>query len=180
MIGSSPRVWGQACFFPKTPCQTGIIPTRMGTSDWYACRFGKWWDHPHAYGDKYAVSYTAYGKMGSSPRVWGQVRAARFGYLRVGIIPTRMGTRPLPYYNDRANGDHPHAYGDKKNPFILNSHESGSSPRVWGQAQLRTCVLTLARIIPTRVGTSLLLCFTLLQIRDHPHACGDKHLQNDR
>ena len=50
--GSSPRVWGQACFTRTTLPALRIIPTRVGTSDFVRIRF----DIPY----------------GSSPRVWGQ------------------------------------------------------------------------------------------------------------
>ncbi len=51
--------------------------------------------------------------LGSSPRVWGQVRRGKRHVVFVRIIPTRMGTSPseLDYYF--RHGDHPHAYGDK-------------------------------------------------------------------
>ena len=51
--GSSPRVWGQEYELINFKSHKGIIPTRVGTSEYY------WWDdlatedHPHACGDKY-------------------------------------------------------------------------------------------------------------------------------
>ena len=52
LLGSSPRVWGQA-----VPCSTElaavrIIPTRMGTSSALFPKLIMLQDHPHAYGDK--------------------------------------------------------------------------------------------------------------------------------
>ncbi len=90
--GSSPRVWGQACF----PCAElrfpGIIPTRMGTRLLADPLLEQVTDHPHAYGDKkFAVSVTDFYK-GSSPRVWGQVISSKFKRETHRIIPTRMGT----------------------------------------------------------------------------------------
>ena len=50
----------------------------------------------------------------------------------------------------------------------------GSSPRVWGQAHYRPNLITLSRIIPTRMGTrTFSATLTPLQ-KDHPHAYGDK------
>ena len=51
------------------------------------------WDHPHAYGDKQTVGTGSGVKQGSSPRVWGQVVDKMVQSYRIGIIPTRMGTR---------------------------------------------------------------------------------------
>ena len=112
-VGSSPRVWGQEYWRLTLRQLSGIIPTRMGTSQAYRQLRLARQDHPHAYGDKLSGASATRIVLGSSPRVWGQVWALfpAFWYLR--IIPTRMGTRPrclLPWSKTR---DHPHAYGDK-------------------------------------------------------------------
>ena len=52
--------------------------------------------------------------------------------------------------------------------------EVGSSPRVWGQALDYISGVACARIIPTRVGTSVFKCACYKISQDHPHACGDK------
>ena len=71
---------------------TGIIPTRMGTSQSSEekIRFRK--DHPHAYGDKPTGTFGVAPALGSSPRVWGQVSHLFISAKSFGIIPTRMGT----------------------------------------------------------------------------------------
>ena len=74
-IGSSPRVWGQADKNEALTMQNGIIPTRMGTRATYKVIAVCYWDHPHAYGDKYETSLQSRSIDGSSPRVWGQVQA---------------------------------------------------------------------------------------------------------
>ena len=45
---------------------------------------------------------------------------------------------------------------------------------MWGQAQMSRYRHTMARIIPTRVGTRLGLFTGRKAEEDHPHACGDK------
>ena len=50
-------------------------------------------DHPHAYGDKVYFTKETIQKIGSSPRVWGQVGIPYSFDINEGIIPTRMGTR---------------------------------------------------------------------------------------
>ena len=70
-------------------------------------------DHPHAYGDKNAVTRKGLQYIGSSPRVWGQVR---------------KDGQEISY-----NKDHPHAYGDKFLILLPSILPLGSSPRVWGQ-----------------------------------------------
>ena len=70
--------------------------------------------------------------------------------------------------------DHPHACGDKVCENYYVGDGVGSSPRVWGQVGLDIWYQFDSRIIPTRVGTRLLLRRSALRQRDHPHACGDK------
>ncbi len=55
--GSSPRVWGQDFITFCFALYPGIIPTRMGTSNFQNVKRKMRGDHPHAYGDKY-VCYT--------------------------------------------------------------------------------------------------------------------------
>ena len=70
-------------------------------------------DHPHAYGDKMQVKDSLGSKLGSSPRVWGQVDTGNVNKGSQRIIPTRMGTSPDKQIICRFAQDHPHAYGDK-------------------------------------------------------------------
>ena len=154
MLGSSPRVWGQACNLPYVPCDSGIIPTRMGTR---FCRHLKAKlprDHPHAYGDKYNDRFIDDREEGSSPRVWGQAIGHKGQQTHLRIIPTRMGTSSKTLYFQTTMKDHPHAYGDKVYNAPNGDFIIGSSPRVWGQVTLCFSSLSCSRIIPTRMGTS--------------------------
>ena len=131
-------------------------------------------DHPHAYGDKRMLILRVCVLIGSSPRVWGQVKAARDKVHDIGIIPTRMGTRPILSINISSSEDHPHAYGDKSIKVLKGCNTIGSSPRVWGQAIFANRMKALNRIIPTRMGTSFKFQNILFKTQDHPHAYGDK------
>ena len=172
--GSSPRVWGQAsnqCF--RSSAQR-IIPTRMGTSSIGRRCSGGREDHPHAYGDKSILYVIRLVSLGSSPRVWGQVFAARGEPKFSRIIPTRMGTRAIAPDNALGCKDHPHAYGDKLTVYPCHSLKVGSSPRVWGQVYRNMTLHAWRRIIPTRMGTRLSTALTGRSSWDHPHAYGDK------
>ena len=110
---SSPRVWGQALATSSSSYGRGIIPTRVGTSTHLRAKSLSAQDHPHACGDKQLATCFTTLTLGSSPRVWGQVRCAA-AILRVErIIPTRVGTRTADYSSDALSRDHPHACGDK-------------------------------------------------------------------
>mgnify|MGYP001786062299 CR=1 FL=1 len=66
-----------------------------------------------------------------------------------------MGTsKPLVLYMTSLR-DHPHAYGDKFISIGVFCALIGSSPRVWGQVSDTLTVTGAARIIPTRMGTSV-------------------------
>ncbi len=132
-----------------------IIPTRMGTSSKRYSSGKNSQDHPHAYGDKYHKWCIHRNPQGSSPRVWGQVWSDVNHSLRFRIIPTRMGTRKMLILCTSQITDHPHAYGDKPTLLAVSKGKTGSSPRVWGQAHLLSCIVSITRIIPTRMGTSI-------------------------
>ena len=73
-----------------------------------------------------------------------------------GIIPTRMGTRPVGSRFSIVFRDHPHAYGDK---FF----------------SIAVCVFNTG-IIPTRMGTRISVQSGKVVMKEHPHAYGDKSL----
>ena len=77
-----------------------------------------------------------------------------------------------------AKADHPHAYGDKI--FCVKGFrvKVGSSPRVWGQADKNEALTMQNGIIPTRMGTRVIIMLLILISRDHPHAYGDKNTTN--
>ena len=131
--GSSPRVWGQELPTDEGVGRTGIIPTRVGTSQAMRAATYRARDHPHACGDKKTTHADTRTDDGSSPRVWGQVTLSAPSQPVRGIIPTRVGTSYFSGSHIDIRGDHPHACGDKAvySPKALSM--SGSSPRVWGQ-----------------------------------------------
>ena len=149
----------------------------MGTSDW--CDEPEMFheDHPHACGDKRVVSHLVNCRKGSSPRVWGQVRDKPMTVGAMRIIPTRVGTSKRYTLPAPLTKDHPHACGDKTCVLPICATVWGSSPRVWGQVESMSGASGQLRIIPTRVGTSLLHGSKHSCNKDHPHACGDKSLK---
>ena len=106
--------------------------------------------------------------------MWGQGRIHQRAYAAVRIIPTRVGTRFSASSILCRNEDHPHACGDKYGFLFPVLIVKGSSPRVWGQESKGYKDCFKFRIIPTRVGTSGASRSTAIDMKDHPHACGDK------
>ena len=69
-----------------------IIPTRVGTRVVKGFKVFTPEDHPHACGDKGSRYIGGDTPLGSSPRVWGQVKKCESSALAERIIPTRVGT----------------------------------------------------------------------------------------
>ena len=153
-----------------------IIPTRVGTSRPRPALLQGVGDHPHACGDKVCENYYVGDGVGSSPRVWGQVEQLQYYTTKARIIPTRVGTREVLQLLGLHRRDHPHACGDKLICQGIFANLKGSSPRVWGQVCTVFYCFVKSRIIPTRVGTSMSAFLSRVPVKDHPHACGDKHL----
>ena len=147
----------------------------MGTSSACSVVANRLKDHPHAYGDKSRLFLHIASNAGSSPRVWGQAPKIMTKSLENRIIPTRMGTSDEMMKMEYEDEDHPHAYGDKIFFFHFLILSPGSSPRVWGQDKYRAERLISAGIIPTRMGTRMLLSERTKRLKDHPHAYGDKY-----
>ena len=64
--------------------------------------------------------------------------------------------------------------GTSQYHMVCQESAVGSSPRVWGQEKNTGSTVRSTGIIPTRMGTSSVLVCGMLDIRDHPHAYGDK------
>ena len=125
-------------------------------------------------GTRFLLNSNVKRTFGSSPCVWGQVYRISIAKNTIRIIPMRVGTRPVPLMENCQIYNHPHACGDKapNGDFII--FDEGSSPCVWGQAELVTIYGIRIGIIPMRVGTRRWRVKQQRQTRDHPHACGDK------
>ena len=168
-------MWGQDTIKINGNIWGGIIPTRVGTRITGKFAVSVTEDHPHACGDKNINCGGTELHLGSSPRVWGQVRNSVLIFTISRIIPTRVGTRITGKFAVSVTEDHPHACGDKNINCGGTELHLGSSPRVWGQVRNSVLIFTISRIIPTRVGTSKYERQLLSNAEDHPHACGDKH-----
>ena len=86
----------------------------------------------------------------------------------------RVGTSIIHICAPKSQEDHPHACGDKRNIILPLRTGIGSSPCVWGQVTVCHDDVVHCRIIPMRVGTSLVYWRCFFCSGDHPHACGDK------
>ena len=107
--------------------------------------------------------------------MWGQEKGLQSRWCQQRIIPTRVGTSCIYIAKTHYRQDHPHACGDKTSAVPSGTLLLGSSPRVWGQVFPQDYCKFDTGIIPTRVGTRKRDTYTVLDVWDHPHACGDKY-----
>ncbi len=70
---------------------------------------------------------------GPSPRAWGE-RGHLLPSLFLGrTIPTRVGRTSASAALASVSTDHPHARGENFVAIRADSHQSGPSPRAWGE-----------------------------------------------
>ena len=95
------------------------------------------------------------GAFGSSPRAWGQPLRPGDHHPRLRFIPTRVGTALARTRRSCSRSVHPHARGDSPWASSMTDARFGSSPSAWGQQLPGAIAETVARFIPTRVGTAI-------------------------
>ena len=152
MHGSSPRLWGTAFPIAHPLFQRRFIPTHMGNGQSADLTFLQSAVHPHAYGERPAVTRTVSSARGSSPRIWGTVNAG----LQLGdsfrFIPTHMGNGLKMRSFGFISSVHPHAYGERFPAADPPHGPHGSSPRIWGTGTACSNYPTMTRFIPTHMG----------------------------
>ena len=108
--------------------------------------------------------------------MWGKV----FFYFRrcskPRITPTHVGKSADELGLEIKAKDHPHPCGEKKEIGVEESQLEGSPPPMWGKAVFQTSARVKIGITPTHVGKSRKQKQNLLFEWDHPHPCGEKHL----
>ena len=91
--GSSPRVRGEACRSGFQHRQDGIIPAGAGRSGPRRRERAPSRDHPRGCGEKVHLGREVFARLGSSPRVRGEVPGELGHAALFGIIPAGAGRR---------------------------------------------------------------------------------------
>ena len=91
-----------------------------------------------------------------------------------GIIPAGAGRRPRRHSARHSGRDHPRGCGEKALRSSTSSSQSGSSPRVRGEASKNEEKACLQGIIPAGAGRSGTVAPAVEPLRDHPRGCGEK------
>ena len=89
------------------------------------------------------------------------------------FIPTCVGNSWLPCAGTAAGPVHPHVCGELSRFVGRESHNHGSSPRVWGTPSAQAKSPSNARFIPTCVGNSDISYSKYQKEPVHPHVCGE-------
>ena len=111
--------------------------------------------------------------VGSSPRLWGTLKARDKKARKHRFIPTLVGNSFRQGKRSLFSSVHPHACGELITPTQKFEQGCGSSPRLWGTLQDRRDLVLRCRFIPTLVGNSLLSSSVHVRGPVHPHACGE-------
>ncbi len=171
--GSSPRAWGAPANDIGNVPFVGIIPTSVGSTCCCCAVCGRSWDHPHERGEHVRPLRKSMPAAGSSPRAWGALRHATVAVIDLGIIPTSVGSTPKSARILSYSWDHPHERGEHRICGSSLNFNPGSSPRAWGALISPLLEGIGGRIIPTSVGSTIVICSNGRNRRDHPHERGE-------
>ena len=129
-------------------------------------------DHPRSCGANDGVPRRAHMGSGSSPLVRGQRTRPESARRPGRIIPARAGPTLRKACFRGGLTDHPRSCGANASNATDNQFETGSSPLVRGQPQVRDLKRAKNRIIPARAGPTRRSSVLSAVFSDHPRSCG--------
>ena len=162
------------------PQNHGIIPAHAGNTRAGSGCPGWPGDHPRACGEHNAAGHGILRLVGSSPRMRGTQNNNRNPVAPVRIIPAHAGNTALGIATTALTGDHPRACGEHDTPLHTPLNVIGSSPRMRGTPAQHRALLDESRIIPAHAGNTSRGSCAWYPRRDHPRACGEHHLRQER
>ena len=154
--GSSPRAWGTQLTQPGEHGLPGLIPTGVGNTLFPNRSMMTRWAHPHGRGEH-------------------RVGTKRSGVM-VGLIPTGVGNTNTAGLTAKKHRAHPHGRGEHVVLPGAPLGGLGSSPRVWGAPNKYTAKISGKGLIPTGVGSTIVVIKRVIPWGAHPHGCGE-HLE---
>ena len=170
--GSSPRMRGSQVVVPLDGAGCGIIPAHAGLTITSAGRTRWTRDHPRACGAHPCPVRSRFFYPGSSPRMRGSQLLHSLLYSSSGIIPAHAGLTFHDLHVSCSSRDHPRACGAHADQAWRPRQDEGSSPRMRGSHALHPRYSIGGGIIPAHAGLTLTKVARILDLRDHPRACG--------
>ena len=175
--GSPPRMRGKVGETYDRVSAARITPAHAGKSriccPWLTPRQ----DHPRACGEKCEKCKYRDEAAGSPPRMRGKVGGRATTTATARITPAHAGKSPIPLGRVDRERDHPRACGEKKAAIVCLARDTGSPPRMRGKVSAEEKKLLKERITPAHAGKRKQLVQHPPLSRDHPRACGEKHVR---
>ena len=137
-------------------------------------------DHPRACGEKSVIIRQCTHTAGSPPRMRGKEQLPANSRDRVRITPAHAGKRRRRCRRRYRPRDHPRACGEKINSDGSITEDPGSPPRMRGKGTPGSPTVTAAGITPAHAGKRCPRGRPRCRRWDHPRACGEKFVNNDR
>ena len=124
-------------------------------------------NHSHVCGINSPRQIIPTGATESFPRMWDQPPEAMKMQMFRRIIPTYVGSTRRSGSLPLLQPNHSHVCGINACSASQNSTKSESFPRMWDQQDFSVLLFIEDRIIPTYVGSTLQIAFTLHQAIQH-------------
>ena len=132
ITGSSPRMWGTLGTLNEQSWRIRFIPTDVGNANWQKSKRITNAVHPHGCGERIRRKRVLFGRIGSSPRMWGTPSPSQRELLSIRFIPTDVGNALFAKTLRPLLPVHPHGCGERGAKKMPKAMDSGSSPRMWG------------------------------------------------
>jgi len=110
---------------------------------------------------------------GSSPQAWGTQPGRKSDIARQRFIPTGVGNTVLSKILKVTIPVHPHRRGEHIQSLFNFIYYVGSSPQAWGTQIGSNVVYSAIRFIPTGVGNTRGIGFSICIYPVHPHRRGE-------
>ena len=160
-------MWDQRCHTPPSYVCLRIIPTYVGSTAEIAKEIYNGTNHSHVCGINCLLHLQEHAMLESFPRMWDQPSLENVTSEPVRIIPTYVGSTRTCKVETVRISNHSHVCGINlvrcENVLCLVE----SFPRMWDQLSSFLYTSVLQRIIPTYVGSTLQIAFTLHQAIQH-------------
>ena len=148
------------------PCVWGSTRSSAGLSD--TCR-----NHPHVYGEyRLPTSFTT-SVAESPPCVWGVPKTKNFQRQSLRITPMCMGSTILSFGISFHSENHPHVYGEYYQRHYPLQCIRESPPCVWGVPFCLSGFLSIQRITPMCMGSTISGITPYSAYGNHPHVYGE-------
>ena len=171
--GSSPRMRGTLRTPVVRSVGNGIIPAHAGNTNRGGSQHQPSQDHPRACGEHRCGCQWVEESWGSSPRMRGTRLTILLKTKSARIIPAHAGNTRRSVTHRRPHVDHPRACGEHSTSRRAAMSSAGSSPRMRGTPEALGVAHQPFGIIPAHAGNTELDTVQLIEIWDHPRACGE-------